>query len=384
MYIHDLNEWPALRWDIKRLQPFIEQAKELQTELFEQLSKSCFDELEESLRSEASLEMLTQEVVKTSEIEGQNLDPEQVRSSIAVKLGLDLGGLRKQQIEQKDRSVDGIVDVVLDATQNWKEPLTKDRLYKWHHWLFPAGYSELGKITVAQWREGSIQVISSPFRKQKVHFEGPAALRLPAEMETFLNWFESPQDIDPILKAGVAHLYFVTLHPFEDGNGRIARAIADLAMARADGVNQRFYSMSAQIRADRKEYYIQLEQTQKGTLDITNWLEWFLRCLIRSLLWAQQALHAVIRKADVLREMKQLELNERQYKIMIKYLNGGFGDLLNSTKYKFTAICSPDTANRDLKELVELGILERTGQGKKTSYKISGAISGSIQSEMSL
>jgi Fic family protein len=369
VYIHELNEWPNFTWDAGRLEPLVEQAQQERNELFEELKGSCFEELGENLRTEAAVQMLTQEVVKTSEIEGQMLDPEQVRSSIARKLGLDLGGLREAD-ERKTRDIDGIVNVVLDASHKWNQPLTAERLYKWHAWLFPTGYSDLGKIIVGKWRESPIEVVSSPFNKQRVHFVGPADVRLSEEMEKFTAWFESDQNIDPILKAGIAHLYFVTIHPFDDGNGRIARAIADLAMARADGVTQRFYSMSAQIKSDRKDYYIILETTQKGTLDITNWLDWFLSCLIRSIQWAKQALHDVIRKARVLRKMEKLELNERQEKIMVKFLNGGFGEILNSTKYKNSAGCSADTANRDLAKLAELDLLERTGQGKSTSYVI--------------
>lgn len=367
MYIHDLNEWPNFTWDAGHLEPLIEQAKKERSELFDELNGSGFEELEENLRNEAVVQMLTQEVVKTSEIEGQKLDPGQVKSSIALKLGLNLGGLRAVD-ERKTHDIDGIVNVVLDASYKWNESLTAERLYKWHAWLFPTGYSELGKVLVGKWRESPIEVVSSPFNKQRVHFAGPAETRLNEEMEKFIVWFESDQKFDPVLKAGIAHLYFVTIHPFDDGNGRIARAIADLAMARADGVNQRFYSMSAQIKSDRKDYYNILEKTQKGTLDITDWLDWFLRCLSRSIQWAKQALHDVIKKARVLRKMEKLELNERQKKIMFKFLNGGFGESLNAAKYRNSANCSADTANRDLAKLVELDLLERTGRGKSTSY----------------
>ncbi len=371
MYIHELKEWPDFRWDENRLEALLSQVKISQSELFLQLSESCFDEISDRLRSEAALQMLTEEVVKTSDIEGEKLDPDLVRSSIARKLGLDMGGLRRKAEQQKDRSIEGIVNVVLDASHNWKEPLTKERLYKWHGWLFPVGYGDLGKVSVGQWRDGPMQVISSPFNKQRVHFEAPGALRLPSEMDNFLNWFEIEDKVNPILKAGIAHLYFVTVHPFDDGNGRIARAITDLAMARADSVDQRFYSMSAQIRADRKDYYSKLEETQKGTLEITEWLNWFLECLLRSLEWAKVALVHVIRKAHVLKQMETAELNDRQRKIMLKFLDGGFGEFLNSSKYKHSASCSADTANRDLVKLVDLRLLERTGQGKSTSYRIA-------------
>lgn len=370
MYIHELNEWPKFTWETGRLEPLLEEVRRERSELFDELSKSCFEELGQNLREEAAVQMLTEEVVKTSAIEGERLDPDQVRSSIARKLGLELGGLRID-VEVKDRNIDGIVNVVLDASHQWKEALTADRLYKWHGWLFPTGYSDYGKVLVGQWRDGPIEVVSSPFNKQRVHFAGPEALRLKEEMEKFLHWFEEDSKIDPIAKAGIAHLYFVTIHPFDDGNGRIGRAVADLALARADGADQRFYSMSAQIKHDRKDYYIMLEQAQRGTLDITNWLEWFSKCLVRSIQWAKQALHAVIKKAQVRRKMEKLDLNDRQQKVMLKFLDGGFGDVLTASKYKSSAKCSADSANRDLSKLAESGILERSGQGKSTSYVIN-------------
>lgn len=369
MYIHDLTEWPSFYWDENRLKPLLAEVNRLQRQLFDDLSHSFFDEIGSSLRDEAALEMLTQEVVKTSDIEGEKLNSDQVRSSIATKLGLNIGGLRFAQ-GQPNRNIDGIVNVVLDATHRWKEPLTPERLYAWHASLFPSGYNDFGKITIGRWRDGPLQVVSSPFNKHKVHFEAPESNRLPDEMEKFITWFEASDSLHPVLKAGIAHLYFVTIHPFDDGNGRIARAIADLAMARADGVDQRFYSMSAQIKSDQKQYYIILEKTQKGTLDISEWLEWFLDCLCRSFQWAQSALQAVIRKARVLRRMEKLQLNERQQKIMLKFLNGEFGERLNATKYKNSASCSADTANRDLKQLEKFELLERMGQTKSTAYSI--------------
>lgn len=362
MYIHELNEWPNFCWDPARLQPLLAAVRQLQFELCTELSELGFDD-----QVQASVRILTEEVVKTSEIEGQKLDPEDVRSSIARKLGLDTGGLRKA--ERLDRNVDGIVNVVLDATRNYSAPLTENRLHGWHAALFPTGWTEFQKIGVGQWRDQPVQVISSPFSKQTVHFEAPASLRLPEEMEKFLAWFER-DDVDPILKVGIAHLYFVTIHPFEDGNGRIARAIADLAMSRADKMEQRFYSMSAQIRNDRKDYYNALESAQKGTLDITDWLDWFLSCLIRSIDWARQALHEVLRKARVWRSLKDVQLNERQHKIMNKLLDGDFFGNLNAPKYAKMTDCSPDTANRDLAHLVECGVLEKSGKGKSTKYTL--------------
>jgi Fic family protein len=370
MYIHELMEWPKFSWDDQELKPLIDAATVARQELFHQLGHSCFQDLDAELRSEAGLQMLTQEVLKTSEIEGERLDPEQVRSSIARKLGLDRGGLRTSS-ERTSRNIDGIVNMVLDASRNWKEPLTDERLCKWHAWIFPTGYNEFGKINVGQWRTDPIEVVSSPLHREHVHFAGPAAERLQREMENFLRWFEEDQKIEPLIKAGISHLYFVTIHPFNDGNGRIARAIADLALARADKVDQRFYSMSAQIKNDQKDYYIKLEDTQKGTLDITDWLQWFLQCLIRSVEWAVQALQDVIRKAKVLKQMENLELNERQEKVMLKFLDGGFGEILNSRKYKIATDCSPDTANRDLSKLAELGLLRKSGAGKGTSYSLN-------------
>lgn len=370
MYIHELKEWPRFYWDSSRLTPLIEQVTQMQAALFASLQGSYFEEVSSTLKDEAALEMLTHEVVKTSDIEGEKLDPAQVRSSIATKLGLNVGGLRIES-NRPDRNIEGIVNVVLDAAHNWKTPLTADRMCAWHAALFPTGYNNFGKITVGQWRDGPMQVISSPFNKQRIHFEAPEPIRLPDEMEKFLSWFEADSSPHPILKAGIAHLYFMTIHPFDDGNGRLGRAIADLAMARADGVDQRFYSMSAQIKADQKEYYIILEKTQKGTLEITEWLEWFLNCLIRSISWAQASLVGVTRKARVVKRIEQLTLNERQTKIMLKFLNGTFGERINTSKYKNSAGCSADTANRDLKQLEEMGLLERTGTGKSTAYGIT-------------
>lgn len=367
MYIHELKEWPRFTWDEQILDPLVRRADAARLRLFEQLKNSRFDSgISNALREEASLKMLTQEVLKTSEIEGAKLDPDQVRSSIALKLNLELGGIRATT---QHRDVEGIVDVVLDASHRWREPLTSERLFLWHSKLFQTGWGDAGKISVGQWRQGSIQVVSSPYNKQRIHFEGPAALRLPAEMDRFLDWFEGASDINPTIKAGIAHFYFVTTHPFEDGNGRIARAITDLAMARVDRVDQRFYSMSAQIKSDRKGYYDILESSQRATLAITPWLEWFLNCLERSI-WAEDGLAQVIKKSQVLQRLENVSLNHRQQKIIVKYLDGSFGEFLNSTKYKHSAGCSADTANRDLIELVKLGILERVGKGKSTNYTV--------------
>ena len=339
----------------------MDEAKEHLQKLGAELQKLGFQE-----QSEASLRTLTQDVLKTSEIEGEQLDPALVRSSIARKLGLEHAGVQKE-----DRNVEGIVNVVLDATMKCDEPLTEARLFGWHAALFPTGYSGMRKILVAQWRDdrdGPMQVVSGPYGKEKVHFEAPGHLRLPLETERFLTWFEGTNDIDPVLKAGIAHFYFVTLHPFDDGNGRIARAIADLTLARADQLRQRYYSMSAQIRLDKTSYWDTLETSQKATLDITTWLDWFLKCLIRAVQGAEGVLHDILRKARVWDYLKDRAINDRQRKVLNTLLDGTFYGVLNSGKYAKMTKCSTDTANRDLSMLEEYGVLQRVGKGRGTQY----------------
>lgn len=361
MYIHELKEWPAFIWNPRALSTQLETVRNRLTKLTSKLSALGFDEQEE-----AGLRVLTEDVVRTSEIEGQILDPAQVRSSIANKLGLPQAGVPKQ-----DHNVDGIVAVVLDATQKCNEPLTEERLFGWHAALFPTGYSGLRKIIVGDWRDdsyGPMQVLSGRAGKETVHFEAPGYLRLPLEMERFCQWFERNGDLDPIVKAGIAHFYFVTIHPFDDGNGRIARAIADLALARADQMTQRYYSMSAQIVVDRNAYYDTLETSQSATLDITNWLRWFLDCLTRAIDGAEITLEDIMQKAKVWDSLKDKEINERQRKILNKLLDKTFFGDLDSKKYVKITHCSPDTANRDLIKLVDYGVLERKGKGKATKY----------------
>jgi len=368
MYIHDLAEWPNFTWNDGKLKPLLGEIRQLQVGLRAELNQLGFED-----KTEASLRVLTEDVVKTSEIEGEQLDALLVRSSIARRLGLDVGGLAKI-----DRQVEGVVYVVLDATTNFDQSLTQDRLYGWHASLFPTGYGGYGvKILVGQWRHdrnGPMQVVSGAVGKERVHFVAPEQLRLPLEIEKFLAWFELKTseacDIDPIIKAGIAHLYFVTIHPFDDGNGRIARAIADLALARADKMGQRFYSMSAQIRKEHNAYYEILEQTQKGTLDVTTWLEWFLICLTRAIHGAQTVLHDVLRKVRVWRFLNKVELNERQHKMLNLLLDQDFFGALSTPKWAKMTGCSLDTANRDLAKLVEHGILEKSGQGRSTRYKL--------------
>lgn len=319
------------------------------------------------LRAEAVLYVLTEDVLKTSEIEGEILDRQQVRSSIARRLGMDISGL-----VEADRNVEGVVEMMLDATQNYAQPLTAERLFGWHAALFPTGRSGMSRITVGTWRAaegGPMQVVSGPIGRERIHYGAPESQRLDGEMNRFLDWFETAAP-DPVLKAGIAHLWFVTIHPFDDGNGRIARAIADLALARAEGTVQRFYSMSAQIRTERKAYYDMLESTQKGDQDITPWLLWFIGCLDRAFDGAETILASVMRKARFWESMAGQALNARQRKVINCLLDGFEGKLTNA-KWAAMTKASPDTALRDINDLIQRGILERdSAGGRSTNYSI--------------
>jgi Fic family protein len=322
-----------------------------------------------NLRQEAVLQTLTSAVLKSSEIEGENLDAAQVRSSIARRLGMDIGALKAA-----DRRVEGVVEMMLDATRHYDRPLTDERLFGWHAALFPTGRSGMSKIAVGAWRDdrnGPMQVISGPVGRERVHFEAVPAARLPAEMAAFLDWFNRPPEIDEVLKAALAHLWFVTVHPFEDGNGRIARAIADMALARSENSPQRFYSMSTQIRLERNAYYDILESTQKATLDVTAWMEWFLGCLGRAIDGAQTLLASVLAKARFWERLHGVPLNERQTLVLNRLLDG-FEGKLTTSKYATLAKCSQDTAHRDILSLVEQGILVRNPEGgRSTSTTLS-------------
>lgn len=326
------------------------------------------DALGFNLRQEATLQTLTTDVLKSSEIEGEKLDAAQVRSSIARRLGMDIDALKPV-----DRHVEGVVEMMLDATSRYDRPLTDGRLFSWHAVLFPTGRSGMSKISVGGWRDdstGPMQVVSGPFGKERVHLEAPVAPRLAHEMAAFLDWFNKPADIDEVLKAGLSHLWFVTIHPFDDGNGRIARAIADMALARSEHSSQRFYSMSAQIREEHKAYYDILEETQKGTMDITPWMSWFLGCLGRAIDDAQNLLGAVLAKARFWNRIQGRALNERQT-LVLNRLFDAFEGQLTTSKYAKLAKCSHDTALRDILSLVESGILVRNpGGGRSTSYAL--------------
>ncbi|MCL5962310.1 MAG: Fic family protein [Chloroflexi bacterium] len=365
MYIHELSDWPRFEWDLERLAEPLAAARHWQGRLIGRMEALGFN-----LRQEAVLETLTADVLKSSEIEGEKLDEEQVRSSIARRLGMDIGALRPA-----DRSVEGVVEMMLDATRHYDQPLTTERLFSWHAALFPTGYSGMKKIRVGLWRDdstGPMEVVSGPFGRERVHFEAPRAARLEGEMAAFLDWFNAnADDIDPVLKAGLAHLWFVTIHPFDDGNGRIARTITDMALARSENSPQRFYSMSAQIRQDRAAYYNILERTQKGTVDITPWMEWFLGCLGRAIDGAQATLGAVLAKARFWDALAGVALNERQRLVLNRLLDGFEGNLTTS-KYAKLAKCSQDTAGRDILLLVERGILVRNPEGgRSASYALT-------------
>lgn len=364
-YIHELKNWPTFEWDAEKIAPLLADVRHRQGRLIGRMEGLGFD-----LRAEASLQTLTQDVLKSSEIEGEILDYDQVRSSIARRLGIEIGALAPA-----DRHVDGVVEMMLDATQNHTKPLNKKRLFGWHAALFPTGYSGRQKIKVGGWREASgdpMQVISGAYGKERVHFEAPSAKKLEKEMGKFLDWFNDKKDeTDPVLKSAIAHLWFVTIHPFEDGNGRIARAIADMALARSEGSLQRFYSMSAQIRQERKSYYETLEKTQKGDLDITGWIIWFLTCLGHAIAHAEDMLGNVLIKARFWDTHKDRSFNERQ-KLMLTKLLEGFEGKLTSSKWAKIAKCSPDTALRDITALVDYGILIKDeAGGRSTSYSLA-------------
>ena len=362
--IHELKKWPGFRWDEGLAARHLASVRHRQGRLIGRMEALGFD-----LRAEAVLTTLTEDVLKSSQIEGEMLDKDQVRSSIARRLGMDIGALAPA-----DRHIEGVVEMMLDATQNYSEPLTDERLFAWHAALFPTGRSGMTKIIVGAWRDdgsGPMQVVSGPIGRERVHYEAPSAPRLEAEISTFLNWFNDEAVLDPVLKAALAHLWFVTIHPFDDGNGRIARAIADMALARSEQSVQRFYSMSKQIRLERNAYYDILEATQKGDLDVTGWLEWFFGCLDRAIEGAEDTLSVVLRKARFWEAIKDQPLKERQRKVINRLLDG-FEGKLTSSKWATLTKSSPDTALRDITDLVKRGILVRdAGGGRSTSYSLT-------------
>jgi Fic family protein len=363
-YIHQRSRWPSFTWDDEALSPALATVRHKQGRLLGKMEGLGFH-----LRVEASADVLTREVVGSSAIEGEILNPDEVRSSIARRLGLDAAGL-----PTAGRDVEGIVDMMIDATTRFEKQLTKERLFGWHSALFPTGRSGMSRITVGAWRtaeSGPMQVVSGPMGHETVHFEAPEAGRLDPEMARFIDWFNAPADTDPVLKAGIAHLWFVTIHPFDDGNGRIARAIADMALARSDDIKERFYSMSSQIQSERKDYYLELKSAQRGDLDITPWLSWFLGCLDRAITGADKTLATVIHKARFWQRISGTPINDRQ-RLVINLMLNGFKGVLSTSKYAKLAKCSKDTALRDIQELLKHDILvQNPGAGRSTSYRLA-------------
>ena len=360
MYIYELKKWPNYVWDKKKISKLLINLAHQQGLLVGGMKSIGFRTCEETM-----LQSLTQDVVKSSEIEGEILNQSLVRSSVARHLGIEFSALNTV-----DRNIDGVVEMILDATQKFDTPLTKERLFQWHKSLFPTGDGNFTKIQVGAWRTGSVEVISGWMGRETIHFEAPKAKQVDHEMELFFNWFNNENDINPILKAAIAHLWFVTIHPFDDGNGRIGRAIADLMLARFENSSQRFYSLSAQIQIERKKYYAILESTQKGTLDITLWIEWFFNCLESAIKKALSTLDTILNKSQHWDSLKDVSLNERQRKIVNRMLDGFKGKLTSSKWAKITK-CSQDTAYRDILDLINRGILKKNPEGgRNTSYSL--------------
>ncbi len=362
-YIYQQNNWPNFTWNITELSDLLAEVRNKQGRLIGKMEALGFD-----LKNEAFLETLTTDILKTNEIEGIVLSKEDVRSSIARRLGIDLGGL-----SPVNRNVEGIVDMMFDATNNFDKPLTKKRLFDWHYSLFPTGRSGMFQIVTGNWRKdfkGPMQVVSGAMGKEKVHYEAPPANIIDKEMTIFLNWVNGKKNLDLVLKASVAHLWFVTLHPFDDGNGRIARAITDLLLARSDGLSQRFYSMSTQIQKERKAYYDILEKTQKGELNITEWIYWFLTTLQKAIITSEETLSVVIKKHKFWIAHGTVIKNERQKKVLNKLLDGFTGNLTTS-KWAKIGKCSQDTALRDIQDLIDKGILQKSSSGgRSTKYEL--------------
>ena len=363
MYIHEQADWPRFTWDYKVVTGLLAEVSRQQGYLLGQMKTAGL-----LIRDEALLQTLTQDVIKSSEIEGESLNEKQVRSSIARRLGLATAGM-----VPSSRNVDGVVEMLVDATQSYRENLTQEKLFFWHRQLFPVPDSPLGSIRAGDWRDdasGPMQVISGPIGRPMVHFEAPAAARVPQEMAAFLSWYNAEDGENKVLKAAVAHLWFVTIHPFDDGNGRLARAITDRMLAKAEDSDCRFYSLSTQICLDRKAYYDVLEDAQKGSLDVTEWIQWFLQCFLRALANVDHTLNGVFRRNRFWNAAVGIPLNDRQHLVISRLLDN-FEGKLTSMKWGRLAKCSHDTANRDIKDLMDKGILQKDpGGGRNTSYSL--------------
>ncbi len=364
MYIHQHKDWPNFIWEEGKLLKLLTKITQKQGRLIGRMESIGFQ-----LQSEAVLRSITLEVLKSNEIEGELLNADQVRSSVARRLGLDIAGL-----VPSDRHIDGAVEMMLDATQAYLLPLTKVRLFAWHNLLFPLEGNRTAKMVIGKWRNNKLddpmQVVSGAMGKEKVHFQAPDSNVISKEMKTFFDWFNTKSELHPLLKAAVSHLWFVTLHPFDDGNGRIARAIADMQLTRADEIPQRFYSMSSQIRIERKQYYNILEKTQKGSLDITDWIVWFVECLERAIAASEETLSSIIKKSCFWDFLHTKSLTDRQ-KMMINKLLDGFEGKLTSSKWAKISGCSQDTAMRDIQNLIDQNVLEKeSAGGRSTNYKL--------------
>ena len=360
-YIYEYKNWTNFSWREAEINAIFGEVRNLQGKIIGQMGTLGF-----ANKEEATLTTLTLDVVKSSEIEGEKLDIDQVRSSIARRLGINIAGL-----VPTNRDVEGVVEMMLDATQNHDKPLTNKRLFGWHSALFPTGYSGMQKIEIGRYRSGEMQIVSGAMGKEKVHYVAVPASKVKEEMDKFLKWFNSPSKIDPVIKAAIAHFWFIIIHPFDDGNGRIARAISDLMLARADKTSERYYSLSSQILVERKQYYKILQIAQHSTSDITEWLNWFLNCLKNSLIETEKTLHNIFRKTEFWRIYENTKFNERQ-RLMLNKLFDGFEGKLKSSKWAKIAKCSPDTALRDIKDLIAKGILRQELQGgRSTNYELA-------------
>lgn len=359
-YIYQHKNWTNFHWQDTAINALFGEVRNLQGKISGQMNALGF-----STKEEAKLTMLTLDVVKSSEIEGELLNYEQVRSSIARRLGINIAGL-----VPADRNVDGVVDMMLDATQNYLNPLTEERLFGWHAALFPTGFSGMHKITAGSYRSSEMQIVSGAMGKEKIHYEAVPPQLVKTEMDKFLAWFNDEVTLDPVLKAAIAHFWFIIIHPFDDGNGRIARAISDMYLTRAENSPDRFYSMSSQILAERKQYYEVLQKVQHSNGDITEWLNWFFHCLKKALLETENTLQKILRKAAFWKIHEKTSLNERQRLLLNKLLNG-FDGKLKSSKWAKIAKCSPDTALRDIKDLIIKGILQQEQSGgRSTNYEL--------------
>jgi len=359
-YIYEHKDWTHFTWKDAEISSVFGEVRNLQGKIIGQMNTIGF-----STKEEATLTTLTMDVIKSSEIEGEKLDYDQVRSSIARRLGINVGGM-----VSANRNVEGVVEMMLDATQHYKKPLTEERLFGWHGALFPSGYSGMHKIEVGCYRSGEMQIVSGAMGKEKVHYDAVPAARVKTEMDHFLNWFNEETKIDPVMKAAIAHFWFIIIHPFDDGNGRIARAISDLLLARADNTTERYYSMSSRIMVERKQYYAVLQKAQHSSGDITEWLSWFLNCLKHALMSTEATLHKVLRKTEFWKIHEATIFNERQRLVLNKLLDG-FDGKLKSSKWAKIAKCSTDTALRDIKDLIEKGILRQEQEGgRSTNYEL--------------